>query len=240
MQYRGYALDITIFEVSVTSDESEFYRFILDYLCSIGATFYQVAPFPPPIDPNPHSRICQNGRFIGGIEFTHDLINPKSDNFWIREGAMGSYSICGHDFSFTVGCTGYSERDVVNLEDEIQRLAESRVVFLRRLIQDLKPKFAYVDHTFGSPITDARLASLEIRHLFWTSYYGPQFISKYGLEFFLNVPAWRVEEIGEGVLITVTPQFLTFANEAPKDTLKYMQQKFKGMRANRFAIPKSF
>jgi hypothetical protein len=240
MKPKSHQLMLAILGADLNVSEVDFHRHMIERLESMGAVFYEVAPFPPPIDKNPRSRIKDDGTFAGSIHFTHSIIDTRSSDGRIKSGFLGAYRLIGFNSSFGISSIGFNSDFVPEYEFELQQLADGRVAFLKELLIPLNPNFAYVDASFGIPITDTRLERLELRHLFWVNYFGKQFIEKYGRDFFLNTPAWRVEEIGEGILIKVTQQFLTFANEAPKDTLKYMQQKFTGMRANRFIIPKSF
>ena len=56
----------------------------------------------------------------------------------------------------------------------------------------------------------------------------------------MNIPAWCVEELDRGVLVTVTETFLDFAVHEPKETVKYLKQKFKNICPNRSKSIRTF
>jgi hypothetical protein len=110
--------------------------------------------------------------------------------------------------------------------------ALQRLEFFRYLAPMVSPRFGYIDYVWGSVVKEKQLAELTVRKLFWSNYFSEPFAEKYGREFFAQIPAWKVEEFLGGYLITVTESFMDFRINEPKETIKYLRQKFKGISAN--------
>ncbi len=216
-----------------------FHRNMVQFLREIGARFFKTAPFPPPEEKDPESSIKRNGRLIGSIVCTHPLLGTAIKSDAVKDGFLALYGngIC--DKSFRISAEGLRD-DGEGFETNIQHLATGRVEFLKLIVSKMGVQLAFVDDVWGTKFTDKSLAEARCRHLFWTTYFGPSYVEKYGRDFLLNTPAFKTEELEGGVLITVTEKFLDFALNEPKETLKYLRQEFKGMRANRFKIHEAF
>ncbi len=39
---------------------------------------------------------------------------------------------------------------------------------------------------------------LELKYLYWRNIFGPSYVERYGRDFFLNAPGWKVEELSDG------------------------------------------
>ena len=216
-----------------------FHAEMIQFLLANGATFYKAAPFPPPVEENPNSNLKPEGRLNVSIAMSHAVLHAEDPTKESQAGFLARYGNKAVRNSFRVSCTGWRD-DADQFEKNIQQLAVSRVAFMKFLIPEVKPKFAYADDVWVSNITDSHLRKSHTPRLYWTTYFGPRFVEMHGHDFLMNTPAWKTEELEGGVLVTVTEKFLDFATAEPKDSLKYLRQKFKAMRANRFRIHEAF
>ncbi|WP_372724159.1 hypothetical protein [Novipirellula sp.] len=232
-------VDAWFFSCDFEGGVNFFHHKMIQFLYELGAEFYKSAPFPPPIMLDPESKIKPDGRLIGSIRSTHPLLNTAIESDEVKKGFLALYGdgIC--DKSFRISASGWRD-DREGFETIIQQLATGRVEFLKLIVSKMGVKIAFVDDVWGTKFTDKSLDEVKCRHLFWTTYFGPRYVEKYGREFLLNTPAFKTEELEGGVLITVTEKFLDFALNDPNETLKYLRQEFKGMRANRFKIHEAF
>ena len=212
---------------------------MITLLIESGAVFYKNAPYPPPLSDNPYLPIKDNGDLYVAIDFSQQLLNTDSQEASVRRGFLSMYANAACPKSFSIDSSGWRD-DAEGFEQNIQRLGEGRVEFMRFLIPKVKPQFAYADNVWGTNISKSQVEQGHTRRLYWTTYFGPRFVEMHGHDFLMNTPAWKTEELEGGVLVTVTEKFLDFATTEPKDALKYLRPKFKGMRANRFKIHEAF
>jgi hypothetical protein len=216
-----------------------FNRTIILLLQKLGVEFYQCAPFPPPMFPSPTDELKPDDSLIGWINLSHPLLRTMRTDPDIQEGFQGNYSSGILDRSFSLGSTGIGE-SISDFKDCVQEIAFGRIEFAKLLIPHTMPRLVYIDETWGTIGTDKKLDECSLRHLFWGTYFGPPYVEKHGMDFFRNAPVWKVEEFAGGVFLIVTEKYLDFISIEPKECLKYMRQRFKGMRANRFKIDSNF
>lgn len=210
-------------------------------LKQLGVVFYAIGPYPAPIDPNPEQQLEANGKLIGSISTSFHLLEPK-DPQWNKDGHFeGRYgNVGGLERSFKIGSRSLRE-DFPNYHLALQDMANGRRLFLKLVIPHVKPQLAYADDTWGGgDVKDQHVQAADLRKLFWVTYFGAHYVEHHGKEFFMNIPAWSVEELDGGIVVTVTETFLDFAENEPKETLKYLKQKFKNIRPNRFKIHPAF
>lgn len=232
-------VECAFIDCSIGCEQSDFHRTLITLLLECEAVFFQNAPFPPSLSSDPMAFVEDNGDIYGAINFSHQLLNSDSQDTSIQRGFLGRYSNAAFRNSFSVDAFGWRD-DSPGFAENIQRLAEGRVAFMCYLLPKVKPQFAYADDVWGTYITNSQIEKGHTSRLYWTTYFGPRFVEVHGRDFLLNIPAWKIEELEGGVLVTVTEKFLDFATAEPKDALKYLRQNFKGMRANRFKIHAAF
>ena len=80
-----------------------------------------------------------------------------------------------------------------------------RLLFLAKHIYSVvKPVFGWVERCWYTGRTKPEhLAKLEIPHIYWANFFGPEYVEKYGKEYFLNAPGWRHEELDDGGILYV-------------------------------------
>ncbi len=233
------AIKAAFYHCSVEAGRETYHHTMLQFLRQQNAKFYHSAPYPPPEIESPESRIEPDGRLIGSIHFTHPLLDTYNKNADVQRGFLTRYGdgVCSN--SFRISSLGWRD-DSEGFEANIQQLATGRVEFLKLVVREIGVEFACVDDIWGTNVTDKALNDVSCRHLYWTTYFGHRYIETHGLEFLLNTPGWKTEELEGGVLVTVTENYLDFALNDQKETLKYLRQKFKGIRVNRFKIHEAF
>ena len=217
----------------------QFNRSMIAILKGMGVVFYKAAPYPPPVEPDPERELEPDGQIVGfSIDASHPVIEPTNPS-WNAEGKFfGGYSSTRPGW-FEMG-KGHLREDFPDYEEALQDMASGRREFLKLLIPLVKPDLAQADDVWDDGITPEKIAAVNLRKLYWVTYFGPHFVEHHGRDFFLNIPAWSVEELEDGFLVTVTQTFLEFAENEPKQTLKYLKQKFKNIRPNRFRIHPAF
>ena len=233
-------LHLYLFGCEHRDKSQNFHQAMVSTLAGMAATFYKNGPFPTAVEENPFSRFEADGSLILAVHFMHPLLATSSDNIEVQRGFFSSYVNPGLDNSFCIRCNGFRSDKIPDFESNVQKLAETRVAFMKALIVELKPEFGYVDESFGAGVTEKQLGNVQLRRLFWTTYFGPPYVEKYRREFLLNAPAWRTEEFEQGVLLTVAETFIEFTASKCEETFVYLREKFPGIRPNRYVIPDSF
>ena len=219
---------------------ARFHHSTLALLKKLGVLFYQTAPYPSPIEPNPEQKLEPDGQLVKIILASHPLLEPGNPKW--NKGAYFQSKYCSGgdlDESFEMDSRSLRE-DFPDYEVALQNMADGRREFLKLVTPYVKPRLAFADHVWDPGVKDRQVEAADLRKLFWVTYFSPHYVAHHGMDFFMNIPAWRVEKLDGGVLVTVTETFLDFAVNEPKDTLKYLKQKFKNIRPNRFKIHPAF
>lgn len=210
----------------------------LRLLQHLSCVFLEATPYPPTVHPNPESEVTPEGRVEAWIDFSAPLLAAPNASME-AEAFLGQYWDTFDERSILVR-SGYFKTDTPNYEASDNALAAGRHEFLRFLLPHYLPELAVVDSIWDHGIKERHLENCELRRLFWTTYFGKKYVEKHGRQFFLDTPAWKVEEIADGILITVTEKYLDFSRNEPKETLKHLRQKFKGIRPNRYKEDPNF
>ena len=72
----------------------------------------------------------------------------------------------------------------------------------KELYAILHPVFGSID--FCSNRTwEKDVEALEIPHIYWANFFGPEYVAKYGKEYFLKAPGWLHEELDDGGILYV-------------------------------------
>jgi len=203
--------------------------------------FLKMAPTPQEVEENPVDKVDEYGNLIVSIPFDHPFLLPGNPDWNKRLEFLGSlFGGGGLDNSFEISCFSSMREDMFDFEYAVQDRAEGRVRLFKYLVPHVKPRVGYIDDTWGSVVKDKQIEAAELKKLFWVTYFGPNYVERYGIEFLINAPAWSVEELDGGVLLRTTETFLEFTKEEPKQLIQYLRQKFKGITANRFKIHPAF
>lgn len=219
----------------------QFHRSIIGILNHTGK-FYEIAPepdVPSVVKMNPYTEITETGSVNGWIDYRHpDLENspvvqlsPRAFCAQYRDGI--------HDNSFTLS-SHYIGEDDSGFPELASGLEDRWLGFFRWLIPNVNPKLALIDYTWGTVFSEKQLEATELRKLFWVTYFGPEYVAKYGKQFLLATPCWKAESLHDGVLLQITDHFLEFFKNEPTESLKHLGTSFKGMRPNRFKIDSNF
>jgi hypothetical protein len=74
----------------------------------------------------------------------------------------------------------------------------------------LEPEFGWIERLGQRGYTSKKdVSALSIPHIYWANFFGPEYVEKYGLEFFQNAPGWRKEVIDQGFLYVLSPHMGT-------------------------------
>lgn len=232
-------IDCYFFKCQATEAGTRFHHSTLAILRQLGVEFFKTAPYPAPVEPNPEQELEPDGRLITFILASHRLLESTNPNGNKQGDFVCRYRTALESESFEIS-TPPLRANFPDYETALQNMADGRREFLKLVIPYVKPRLAFADHVWDPGVKDRQVEAADLRKLFWATYFSPHYVEHHGMEFFMNIPAWRVEELDGGVLVTVTETFLDFAVNEPKEAVKYLKQKFKNIRPNRFKIHPAF
>ena len=66
----------------------------------------------------------------------------------------------------------------------------------------LHPVFGSIDFC-SNRTREKDVQALKIPHIYWANFFGPEYVEKYGKEYFLNAPGWLHEELDDGGILYV-------------------------------------
>lgn len=240
MEIGVIGLDCWFVHCTSLEQGSSFNRDAIELLKRVDVIFLKRSPLPSELELDPVADLEPDGRLIGSIPLTHSLLKPLNPSSNMEREFLGKYAVRGLDNSFCISSFASMRDDAPDFEAALQDRAEGRLRFFKMLIPHVKPKMGFVDDVWGSVIKDKQAEAAELKKLFWVTYFGPHYVERHGREFFLNAPAWKVEELDGGVLLRTAETFLEFTKAEPKELIKYLRQKFKGITPNRFNIHPAF
>lgn len=85
------------------------------------------------------------------------------------------------------------------------------------LYPHLSPSYGWVDEDEAEDrwVTEAIAAKLKV--IGWANFFGPPYVNKYGRDFLLGLPGWKVEELaGGGVFHQLTPSIVASDRKAAR------------------------
>ncbi len=74
--------------------------------------------------------------------------------------------------------------------------------FAKALYAILHPVFGSIDFC-SNRTREKDVQALEIPHIYWANFFGPEYVEKYGKEYFLKAPGWLHEELDDGGILYV-------------------------------------
>jgi len=88
---------------------------------------------------------------------------------------------------------------VITSEDNIDAYARLFLEIASSIYPILRPAFGIVDYSgmTGGTIFKEVLAC-KTKTIYWSTFFGPNFVNKYGREYFLNAPTWKKSELSDG------------------------------------------
>ena len=171
---------------------ARFHHSTLALLKELGVTFYKTGPYPTPLEPHPEQKLKPDGQLISFILASHPLLEPKNAS-WKNDGAFCSmYRTAVEPESFQISTAPIRADFPDDYDAALQEMALGRRDFLKFIIPHLKPRLAFVDYVWDCGVQDRHIAAADLRRLFWVTYFGPHYVERHGLDFFRNIPAWRV------------------------------------------------
>jgi len=72
----------------------------------------------------------------------------------------------------------------------------------KELYTILHPVFGSIDFC-SNRTREKDVEALEIPHIYWANFFGPEYVAKYGKEYFLKAPGWLHEELDDGGILYV-------------------------------------
>lgn len=226
---------------ALAGEETKFFHRAVKLLQRLNFTFLKSGPYPQAPDPNPVEEFDEFGEPIGSIDCQHPILEPENP-IWHEAGWESGGDFAGsfgdgilHDSFYIASCSPMSER-FPDFQEALQDRAERFLRLFQFLHPHVKPRFGYIDDTYGIDLTDKEVNNAALKRLYWVTWFGPQYLDKHGKDFFLNAPVYQAKEFEGGVLVRVTERWLDFAKIQPKEALAYLRQKFPRMRANRCII----
>lgn len=74
----------------------------------------------------------------------------------------------------------------------------------RELYAVLRPAFGWLDFCQPSGQTGFDdVEHLDIPHVYWANYFGPDYVSKFGRDHFVSAPAWAIEPLDDGGILYI-------------------------------------
>jgi hypothetical protein len=242
MEKNVYGIECFFGHCSELEKPPGFNRALISLIQDHGARYcrIRIAPFFVETENQPAKALDVNGNFAFSVPFIHPLLEPNRLE-WVNEGEFfGKLGGGGLEKSFYISCFLPMRDDFPGFESALQSRAESWIKFFQLLAPIVKPQLGYIDDTWGSVVKDKQMDAADLKNLFWVTYFGPTYIERHGKDFFLNAPAWKIEELDEGILLRTTETFLEFTKREPQELIKYLRQRFKNIKPNRFNIHPAF
>lgn len=93
--------------------------------------------------------------------------------------------------------------------NRVDQAALGQLAFACLLYPHLRPTYGWIDE-MGQNAPDARDAALtKLKYILWANFFGPAYVERYGRDFLLGAPGWKVEKLDDGgVLYVISPSFL--------------------------------
>ncbi len=115
---------------------------------------------------------------------------------------------------------------------KVEEAARSFLDFVLTLYPHLRPAYGWIDEVGTNAPKSAQAASLKLTHICWANIFGPPYVEKYGLDFLLGAPGWRVEQLPDGgVLYVLSPSFVDrWQVVGEHEVESYFRQRVPGVR----------
>jgi hypothetical protein len=172
----------------------------------------------------------EEGNIIVPLDFEQILLQRSRSEPEVFQYCQGiaSFSFLQASRSVDFGQGGPDE------PEKLDALAKGQFSFARLLYARLKPKFGCVDEMGDNMIGGKSVKKTELKHIFWTNFFGPAYVEKLGKEFLLEAPGWKKEELEDGgVLYVATESYFEWWSKPPKDILEYFRAQIPGIKLYR-------
>jgi len=78
----------------------------------------------------------------------------------------------------------------------------------------LRPAIGIVDYSGGVPGTIFKeVSARKTKRIYWATFLGPDYVNKFGKEYFLNAPVWKKETLPDGGIFLQTNEHITKSSE---------------------------
>ncbi|TAK30235.1 MAG: hypothetical protein EPO21_19615 [Chloroflexota bacterium] len=208
---------------------------LIDLVQRVGGTFLRAGrPNPDP------SREINNEGGIWPTDIAHELF-PVGERPGLGFVQDGSFVSVGCDISYVDmrrvdAATRNSQ--TAPLYVDVQRVDAVATGFLRfaeLVYPHLCPEYGWLDESGERLYREQDVPARKIAYLFWANFFGPPYVERYGRDFLLGAPGWRVEELSDGgILYVLSPSFVNLWQVAKeKEVLDYFRRKAPGIRPYR-------
>ncbi|MBI4317573.1 MAG: hypothetical protein HY675_03705 [Chloroflexi bacterium] len=112
--------------------------------------------------------------------------------------------------------------------------------FAELIYPHLGPAYGWLDEVGERLYRGQDVPARKLAYIFWANFFGPPYVEKYGRDFLLGAPGWRVEELSDGgILYVISPSFVKLWEVVkPKQVLHYFQQVAPKVRLYRWVSDK--
>lgn len=110
----------------------------------------------------------------------------------------------------TVSLGGLIDFEFQNQLPDLEPYAQSLLRVALSLYPQLSPGFGWVDEPWGDGRYIKEALDVKLKLIGWANFFGPPFVEKYGREFLLGLPGWKIEELDDGgIFHQLAPSILT-------------------------------
>jgi len=130
--------------------------------------------------------------------------------------AFADWGRLNADFGFDIYRQGGNKLEVGALLDFqfkdqrplVEPLAQRLLAIARDLYPLVRPMYGEVEGNPGE-WDDRDILRLHLKHISWVNFFGPAYVEKYGLDFFLGLPGYKTERLPDGgVFHQLSPTFV--------------------------------
>jgi hypothetical protein len=115
----------------------------------------------------------------------------------------------------TVGLGGLVDFEFRDQSSDLEPYAQELLRVALRLYPQLGPSFGWVDESAGNNGYIKEAMAVKFQVIGWVNFFGPPFVEKYGREFLMGLPGWRIEELDDGgIFHQLTSNILASDREA--------------------------
>jgi hypothetical protein len=118
---------------------------------------------------------------------------------------------------------------------QLDAVAQGVLRFAQLVYNRLQPKYGWGDRTSTRLfLTPQELAATDVRFIFWVNFFGSDYVTHYGRDFFLNAPGWKIEELESGSILYVTTEsFTAWEQQKHPEILAYFRTRIAGIKLYR-------
>ncbi len=173
-----------------------------------------------------------DGSILSGLVLQHRLLVPDVSTLTaIRQGGLPrSENAFGWFGFFADNQTIHVSQDADATNDlgvEVDPVATGLLALALHFYPSLRPGYGWVDE-FGLNLPEGKtLAAHRPRFLYWSNFFGPEYVKAVGRDFLKGAPGWSSVDLEDGGILHVATESYQswWENDQPK-LLAYFRQKF--------------